>query len=73
MSARRLRRLATAVVLATATLGLPGLSVPTGLVDSLPVGVQLVATKFREDLLLAAGEVIEQAAQFSALEHLLAR
>jgi len=35
--------------------------------------VQLVATKFREDRLLAAGEVIERAAGFSALEHLLAQ
>ena len=65
--------LAQAPMLSTATLGLPGLSVPTGLVDGLPVGVQLVATKFREDRLLAAGEVIEQAAKFSALDHLLAR
>ena len=65
--------LAQAPMLSTATLGLPGLSVPTGLVDGLPVGVQLVATKFREDRLLAAGEVIERAAKFSALDHLLAR
>lgn len=65
--------LAQAPMLSTATLGLPGLSVPTGLVNGLPVGVQLVATKFREDRLLAAGEVIEQAARFSALDHLLAR
>lgn len=65
--------LAQAPMLGTAVLGLPGLSVPTGVVDGLPVGVQLVATKFREDRLLAAGEVIEQAAKFSALDHLLAR
>ena len=60
-------------MLSTAVLGLPGLSVPTGLVDGLPVGVQLVTTKFREDRLLTAGEVIEQAGRFSALEHLLTR
>lgn len=65
--------LAQAPMLSTATLGLPGLSVPTGLVDNLPVGVQLVATKFREDRLLVAGEVIEKAARFSALDHLRAR
>lgn len=64
---------AQAPLLSTAVLGLPGLSVPTGLADGLPAGVQLVATKFREDRLLAAGEVIEQAARFSALEHLLTR
>lgn len=64
--------LAQAPMLGTAVLGLPGLSVPTGVLDGLPVGVQLVATKFREDRLLAAGEIIERAAKFSALEYLLA-
>ena len=58
-------------MLSTATLGLPGLSVPTGVVNGLPVGVQIVSTKFREDRMLAVGEVIERAAQFSALDHLL--
>jgi amidase len=65
--------LAQAPLLGTATLGLPGLSVPTGLVDGLPVGVQIVSTKFREDRMLAVGEVIERAAKFSALGHLLRR
>jgi amidase len=63
--------LAQAPMLSTATLGLPGLSVPTGIVNGLPVGVQIVSTKFREDRMLAAGEVIERASQFSALDHLL--
>jgi amidase len=40
-------------------LGLPGISVPTGVVDGLPIGVQLMAGRFREDLLLDAAEVIE--------------
>jgi amidase len=62
--------LAQSPLLSTAVLGLPGLSVPTGLSDGLPTGVQLVATRFREDRLLAAGEVIERAAGFSALAHL---
>lgn len=53
-----------------ALLGLPGLAVPTGVVDGLPVGVQLCATRYREDLCLTAGEIIERAAGFSALEHL---
>jgi amidase len=35
--------------------GLPALAVATGLVDAVPVGVQLVAGPFREDLLLEAG------------------
>ena len=43
--------------------GLPGLAVTTGRVESdgapVPVGVQLVAGRFREDVLLAAGEAIE--------------
>ena len=65
--------LAQAPLLSTATLGLPGLSVPTGLVNGLPVGVQIVSTKFREDRMLAAGEVIERAAGFSALAHLLSQ
>ncbi|MGJ4943202.1 amidase family protein [Bradyrhizobium sp. HKCCYLS1011] len=39
--------------------GLPGLTVSTGLVGRVPVGVQLVSQRFREDLCLAAGEAIE--------------
>lgn len=42
-------------------LGLPGLAVPTGVADGLPTGVQLVAARFREDLVLDAGEAIERA------------
>ena len=33
--------------------------VPTGVVDGLPTGVQILAPRFREDLCLAAGEAIE--------------
>ncbi|MBL8309019.1 MAG: amidase [Burkholderiales bacterium] len=57
-------------LLGTAMMGLPGLAVPTGVVAGLPVGVQLVSHKFREDLLLRVGADIERAAQFSALPHL---
>ena len=60
--------LAQSPLLSTAVLGLPGLSVPVGLDKGLPTGVQLVAGRFREDLLLRAGEVIEAAARFSALD-----
>ena len=42
-----------------APLGLPALTVTTGLVGRTPVGVQVVAGRFREDLCLAAGEAIE--------------
>ncbi|WP_232071744.1 amidase family protein [Paraburkholderia pallida] len=44
-------------------LNLPGLSVPIGLHEGVPVGVQIVSSAFREDLCLAAGEAIEQRAQ----------
>ena len=57
-------------LLGTAMMGLPGLAVPTGLVGGLPTGVQLVSGRFREDLVLRAGEVIERAARFSALDTL---
>jgi amidase len=40
-------------------MGLPGLTVSTGLVGQTPVGVQLVAARFRDDLCLRAGEAIE--------------
>ncbi|MEH2522848.1 MULTISPECIES: amidase family protein [unclassified Bradyrhizobium] len=40
-------------------MGLPGLTVSTGLVGRIPVGVQLVASRYREDLCLAAGEAVE--------------
>lgn len=42
-------------------LGLPGLALTTGLVGRAPVGVQLVAGRWREDILLDAATVIEAA------------
>ncbi|MFJ3371559.1 amidase [Pseudomonas sp. NPDC086251] len=47
-------------LITVAALCLPGLNVPTGVVDGLPMGVQLVADSFREQRLLAAGSVIER-------------
>jgi amidase len=40
-------------------MGLPALSVATGLVGCAPTGVQVVAGRYREDLCLLAGEAIE--------------
>ncbi|MBT1515202.1 amidase family protein [Bradyrhizobium sp. SRL28] len=48
-------------------MGLPGLTVSTGLVGRVPVGVQLVAGRYREDLCLAAGEAIEAGGTPSAV------
>lgn len=40
-------------------LGLPGLAVPTAPANGLPMGVQIVSRRYREDLCLDAGEVVE--------------
>jgi amidase len=40
-------------------MGLPALAVATGMVGRIPVGVQVISTRFREDLCLLAGEAIE--------------
>ena len=41
-------------------MGLPAAVVPAGLAHGLPVGVQLIAGRYREDLALAAAEAIER-------------
>ena len=41
-------------------MGLPGLTVTTGSVGKIPVGVQLVVDQFREDLLLELGQIIAE-------------
>ena len=48
-------------------MGLPGLTVSTGLVGRIPVGVQLVSGRYREDLCLAAGEAVEAGGTPSAV------
>jgi len=40
-------------------MGLPALTVSTGLVGRVPVGVQVVSGRYREDLCLLAGQAIE--------------
>jgi amidase len=42
-------------------MGLPALTVSTGLVGRIPVGVQVVSGRYREDVCLLAGEAIEAA------------
>ena len=50
-------------------LGLPSCAVPVGCDDGLPQGVQLIGTRFREDLLLDAAQAIEdRAGVFTPIE-----
>jgi aspartyl-tRNA(Asn)/glutamyl-tRNA(Gln) amidotransferase subunit A len=44
--------------------GLPGISIPCGLADGLPVGLQLVGPQFAENTLFRAGHALEQAIGF---------
>ena len=46
-------------ILAASSLGLPGLAAPATLAEGVPVGVQLISGRFQEEVLFAAGEVIE--------------
>lgn len=46
--------------------GLPAVAVPTGVIDGLPVGVQLIGRAYHEDDCLAAAEVIEHGAAMPA-------
>lgn len=55
-----------ATLMAVPVLGLPGMAVATGLADGIPVGVQIVGPRFREDLCLAAAAAIEARAGFAA-------
>jgi aspartyl-tRNA(Asn)/glutamyl-tRNA(Gln) amidotransferase subunit A len=44
--------------------GLPGLNVPCGLSEGLPVGLQLVGPQFSENTLFRVGHALEQALGF---------
>jgi aspartyl-tRNA(Asn)/glutamyl-tRNA(Gln) amidotransferase subunit A len=44
--------------------GLPGISIPCGLSDGLPVGLQLIGPQFAENLLFRAGHALERALAF---------
>jgi len=47
------------LLVAVNLLGLPAASVPTGLWSGLPLGVQVISARYREDLCLDAAEIIE--------------
>jgi aspartyl-tRNA(Asn)/glutamyl-tRNA(Gln) amidotransferase subunit A len=44
--------------------GLPGMSIPAGLSEGLPVGLQLIGPQFSENTLFRAGHALEQAIGF---------
>jgi aspartyl-tRNA(Asn)/glutamyl-tRNA(Gln) amidotransferase subunit A len=44
--------------------GIPGLSVPSGFIDGLPTGVQLLGPKFSEQLLFRIGQAFEQETKY---------
>jgi aspartyl-tRNA(Asn)/glutamyl-tRNA(Gln) amidotransferase subunit A len=47
--------------------GLPGLSIPCGLSEGLPVGLQLIGPQFSENLLFRVGHALEQAIGFDTV------
>ncbi|GBR75935.1 aspartyl/glutamyl-tRNA amidotransferase subunit A [Candidatus Termititenax persephonae] len=47
--------------------GLPGISVPCGLADGLPVGLQLVAAEFEEQKLLQIAAAVERGSKFARI------
>jgi aspartyl-tRNA(Asn)/glutamyl-tRNA(Gln) amidotransferase subunit A len=47
--------------------GLPGLSIPCGLSDGLPVGLQLIGPQFGENALFRVGHALEQAVGFDTV------
>jgi aspartyl-tRNA(Asn)/glutamyl-tRNA(Gln) amidotransferase subunit A len=47
--------------------GLPGLSIPCGLSDGLPVGLQLVGPQLSENMLFSIGHALERALEFDTV------
>ena len=47
--------------------GLPGLNIPCGLSDGLPVGLQLIGAQFAENTLFRVGHALEQAIGFDTV------
>jgi aspartyl-tRNA(Asn)/glutamyl-tRNA(Gln) amidotransferase subunit A len=52
--------------------GLPGLSIPCGLSEGLPVGLQLIGRQFSENVLFRAGHALERALAFDPVPPRLA-
>jgi aspartyl-tRNA(Asn)/glutamyl-tRNA(Gln) amidotransferase subunit A len=53
--------------------GLPGLSIPCGLSDGLPVGFQLIGPQFSENMLFRVGHALEKAIGFDFVPERLAQ
>ena len=49
-------------------LGLPAVAIPTGIVDGIPTGVQIIGRRFREDMCLDAAQAIENSVGVLAKE-----
>jgi aspartyl-tRNA(Asn)/glutamyl-tRNA(Gln) amidotransferase subunit A len=47
--------------------GLPGLSIPCGLSDGLPVGLQLIGPQFAENMIFRVGHALERALGFDSV------
>jgi aspartyl-tRNA(Asn)/glutamyl-tRNA(Gln) amidotransferase subunit A len=52
--------------------GLPAISVPSGLSDGLPLGLQIIGRAFDEETVLRVGQVLETAAEFTLRPSFLA-
>jgi aspartyl-tRNA(Asn)/glutamyl-tRNA(Gln) amidotransferase subunit A len=47
--------------------GLPGMSIPCGLSEGLPVGLQLIGRQFAENTLFRVGHALERAIGFDGV------